>query len=214
MFCQNCGKEISNHAKFCPFCGCAQEAFGRNDTSQPLYSEKEEQNGYQYGTGGDMSRQPDTCRDAAPSMQQFPMKWYHFVIWVQLFLASVFAFFTAFQYFTGGHYGEGAAELVYSYYGSGLKILDMIMAVCCVASIVWALYARQQLKNFRRQAPRVYIGYLCFYATMTIGYLIGASAITKEFLLDTENVTNLITTIIMIVLNKIYFKKRASLFVQ
>lgn len=44
--------------------------------------------------------------------------------------------------------------------------------------------------------------------------IIAVSAITQEFLLSTANVTNFITTIIMIVLNKIYFGKRASLFIQ
>lgn len=88
------------------------------------------------------------------------------------------------------------------------------MTVCSAAGIVWALYARQQLKNFRQQAPGTYIGYLCFNAATTIGYLIAVSVITQEFLLSTANVTNLITTIIMIVLNKIYFGKRASLFIQ
>ena len=84
------------------------------------------------------------------------------------------------------HYGEGVAELVYYYgNGSGLEIIDMLMAVCCVASVVWALYARQQFKNFRRQAPGIYIGYLCFNAATTIGYLIAVSAITQEFLLST-----------------------------
>lgn len=68
----------------------------------------------------------------------------------------------------------------------GSLILTVIPCrLCSVVGIVWVLYACQQFKNFRRQATGIYMGYLCFNAVTTIGYLIVVSAITQEFLLST-----------------------------
>lgn len=218
MFCQHCGKESEDNNKFCPYCGqpVQQTAMPeQNGAAQQFYSASGEQNQQQYGTGGYSPQSSYTynATPAAPFSQQLPMKWYHFVIWFQLFASALASVYSAFMYFTGAHYGEGNAELVYLFYGNGLRILDIVMGICSVICIAWAIYARQQLRHYKRQAPTVYITYLGFNAVIVIVYLVFVLAITQEFLLDVKNVTNLVTSIVMIVLNRVYFQKRSSLFV-
>lgn len=219
MFCQHCGKESEDNNKFCPYCGQPIQPTvmpDQNGASQQFYTAQGEKNQQQYGTGG-YSPQSSYTYNTAPAAtfsQQPPMKWYNFVIWVQLFVSALVSLYNAVQFFTGAQYGEGSADLVYLFYGNGLKILDIVMGICSVICIGWAIYARQQLRHYKRQAPMVYIVYLGFNAATVIVYVVCFSVIVQEFLLDATNMINLVTNIVMIVLNVVYFQKRSSLFVQ
>lgn len=218
MFCQHCGKESEETNRFCPYCGQpVQQSSIPNQKapSQQPYSVSGQQNQQQYGTGGYSPQSSYTYNTtpSAPFSQQLPMKWYNFVIWFQLFVSALFSLYNAVRYFTGAHYGEGSAELVYFFYGNGLKVLDIVMGICSVICIGWAIYARQQLRHYKRQAPMIYIVYLGFNVVTTIVYLVCISVITQEFLLDVRSMANLAGNIVMIVLNVVYFQKRSSLFV-
>ena len=94
----------------------------------------------------------------AAAQQPMKMKWFKFVIWVQLFLAALSSLYTAFSLFTGSAY-LGSADTIYSYY-PGLKASDMT-------------------------------GYNMF--TLNV-------------------IVSLVSSVVMIVLNNIYFNKRKELF--
>lgn len=118
MFCQHCGKESEETNRFCPYCGQPVQQSSipnQNAPSQQPYSVSGQQNQQQYGTGGYSPQSSYTYNTtpSAPFSQQLSMKWYNFVIWFQLFVSALFSLYNAVRYFTGAHYGEGSAELVY-----------------------------------------------------------------------------------------------------
>lgn len=113
---------------------------------------------------------------------------------------------------TGGIY-SGLASLVYAYYPA-LKIVNILFGIIFLALAAFSVYVALQLKGFKKGAPQLlmylYIAALAvaiLYAILNliiVGSLSGLSTIIIE----------IIVSIVMIILNKIYFDKRKHLFVN
>ena len=206
MICPSCGKPIPDQSKFCPSCGATvQGAPGQ----QPV----------------PYNPQPN-----------LPMKWYKFVIWVQLFLAALYALSYAVRLFTGTAYGK-ETELYYEMY-DGLRAADIVFGLMYVGVIVLAIYVRQQLAGFKKGAPEHYLRFIIIGNAMEIARTLVAAVIVVTTVTDAvpgltfsdvigimaddpdvqsgliQLVLSLIMVIGMYVLNKIYFDKRAHLFVH
>lgn len=123
--------------------------------------------------------------------------------------------FNTITYFTGLHYGSATdAALVYNYYGMKLKVLDICFAILYLIAFVFAILVRQKLAHFKLKAPQWYIGFLIYTLVLNILYLILASILIGVPLLDAALIGNLVGSVVMIVINWIYFNKRASLFIN
>lgn len=143
------------------------------------------------------------------------MKWYKFVIYFQLFAAVVMAVGSGVMFFQGTHYNTDGinASMVYSLY-SELKILDVIVGFSqfCIAG--FAIYTRQMLRYFKRQGPSLYLAFMILNAIITFVYLLMVSVITGMALFNLSMLLILLSYVVVIVLNCVYFGKRRSLFIN
>lgn len=139
------------------------------------------------------------------------MKWYKFVIYVQLFLSALINLYTAVMDFTGGNYGS-EADMVYAYYG-GLKVLDVLMGIVSLALAVLALIVRQKLKNYKADGPKWYISLLAFSIIVSVAYMLLVYLVTGVQVLDSSIVVSLVGNVILLTANKKYFDNRKDLFI-
>ena len=176
--------------------------------------------------------QPAPYQQPVPYVAQpaLPMKWYKFVIWVQLFLSALVSVGSALLLLTGAQYGHDS-DLAYSMIG-GLRVVDIIFAA------VFAIYVRQRLAGFKKGAPELYLRFIIIANVISISYnlivvWLAVSTLTRflpganffdalGMLLESSStqaslfqlVVSVIAVIVMYFLNRTYFNKRAHLFVN
>lgn len=142
------------------------------------------------------------------------MKWYKFVIYVQLFLSAILNMFNAASFCTGLQYGSrSGAEQVYAYYG-GLKWLDILMGLCSFALAVLAIVVRQKLYHYKMDGPKWYIKLLVLDFILSLAYIILAYMLTRIVALDASMMIQLVISAALILANKKYFDNRMDLFVN
>ncbi len=188
MYCYKCGAENENTAKFCRACGA------------------------------DLSTAQAPHQPSIPAQQDPALKmgWYKFLIYFSLFAGAVLNVFDAISLLTGGIYG-GEAELVYSVF-DGLKSLDAFIGITTLGLAGMCIYTRFRLSGFYKNGPMMLnITYIASLAVNLI-YIIGVSSIVPDILSDastvSSEVSSMITAIVMIFANTVYFKKRSHLFVN
>ena len=206
MFCRFCGKEIPEGGKFCINCGRSIE-----NTETP------EQSGQQV-----INPMPESAYRSVSSAAEYPMKWFKFLIYFQLFANAVIMLFTAISSIFGLQY-DGDAELVY-YVAPGLKVVDVIYGIVCLGLMAGAIVVRQKLAHYRKNAPVLYIGFVTVGSVISLIYTFAAVAVTGAIspyapgeslvLISGAVLGTLIGAGIVIPLNYIYFKKREELFIN
>lgn len=202
-FCNKCGVQIENeNAQFCTNCGAQIGASITNSTS--IYGQQ----------------QPKPSYIPAEPVMQYKMKWFKFLIYFALFLGAFVNLVFGFNYISGGIYfsqsnGQVTADTVYSVYGMGLKALDVIYGIVMLALAGFGIYTRSRLAKYKANAPMcVYVLYGAGTA-LTFVYNIALLAVTGLNQIFTVNsITSLITAVVVILLNRKYFSKRASLFIN
>lgn len=144
---------------------------------------------------------------------QHPMKWFKFIIYVQLFLNVVFLGFQGVSFITGMQYGANA-DLIYAYYGNALKAFDILCGFMYLALSIFAFYTRTQLAKFKKNGPKCYLIFWGTQEVVAIIYAICIIVITQQFVLLPTLFAGLLGTVISICLYYVYFKKRKDLFVN
>ncbi|MCD8222658.1 MAG: hypothetical protein LUD07_10870 [Clostridiales bacterium] len=193
MYCIKCGAPLKYPVRFCPMCG------------EPILS------GYD-----SFEKQPAAGRRQIYTYENHaPMKWFKFVIWVQLFLTAFVSLGCACGYLSGMYSKINTGyHMPYSYF-RGLRLLDIIIGIIYLLLAAADIYTRFQLSGFKRIAPRLYIYLLIFNMVIPMLYLVLFHLIVLSKLIVTP--TMIVTVVIdgiMIALNIIYFKKREHLFVN
>ena len=191
MLCQYCGTKLADDTVTCPYCGAVLAAAPGAEAPGTM----------------EMPKKP-----VIPLAPAHPMKWFKFVIWVQLFLSALISLSSAVSMFSGSLY-LGAADRVYSIY-PGLKVIDILAGVVFLALAAFAIYIRQQLAHYKENGPKFYLILLVIAAAETFLYALAATIIVGANMFSIRTVIALIFGVVMIVLNNIYFKKRAELFVN
>lgn len=236
MFCPNCGKQIPDQSVFCPSCGTRVQAAAPQQPGAPQASMPQQPDAPQPPAPTGM--QPTPYQQPVPYVAQpaLPMKWYKFVIWVQLFLSALVSAGSAFLLLTGAQYG-GDSDLAYSMIG-GLRVVDIIFALAQIGIAVFAIYVRQQLAGFKKGAPELYLRFIIIANVVSISYnlivvWLAVSTLTRflpganffdalGMLLESSStqaslfqlIVSVIAVIVMYFLNRTYFNKRAHLFVN
>lgn len=192
--CPKCKTEVSTGVWFCPNCGAPLS----EDAPLTVPS-----GGY------------------APTQNELGMKWFKFIIYFQLFANVLFRIINGIQVLTGIIYdtdvftGEGfetiTSEMIYSSF-PGLYPTNVIYGILTLALAAYAIYVRQQLAHYHQGAPKKYLTFLVLNLGLELVYLAAASIILGEWALDAEIALNMITAVILLVVNYIYFKNRAHLF--
>ncbi len=155
---------------------------------------------------------------SAPSPDDYSMKWHKFLIYFALWLSAVLNIVSAFGYFTGSAYNASGASAsrVYSTF-PGLKGVDIFMGICLLAIGVMALVTRFALAGYKQNGPKMLLILYGINLVVPVLYLILASTTTGlsiAQLTGTSTWTSLITSLVMIFANKVYYDKRAALFVN
>lgn len=99
--CNNCGNQISDGQLTCPVCGAYTGAGAQANNQTPQQNMYNQQDMY-----NQTPQQPQ---------KELGMKWFHFVIYFQLFVSALVGLWNGFQLLTGRIYGENT-DRVYSYF--------------------------------------------------------------------------------------------------
>ena len=193
-YCQYCGKEIHVGVgdKFCPECG------------KPIGT-----------TSKTVERKPKKAVDVSAQRKktEYPMKWYYFIIYVQLILGVVALVATGALYISGQYlemYHDALFKAWVYAKVPGLRYMDIIIGVVNLAFIPVYLITRQKLVKFKKDAPKWYMGIL-------IGNLVSyvLTNVSTAMYAELDYVScggSIVTSIVLIIANYIYFNKRKALF--
>ena len=189
--------------------------------------------------GGDISTPEPYQQSTMPksATPQLGMKWYKALL-VILWLSIISDFISGAMYFTGIIY-QGYAEKVYDIMPS-LLTLDRVSGVFCFAMVIFTFIVWLELKKYKKMAPKLvtimYIlntVYLIAY-TFILYSVIDSAGITiiygdkyiqgmyeyqeyldlSEVAFSASDLVSIIVSIVMTVVNYIYFHKRTDLFVN
>ncbi len=190
MFCSKCGVQIDSNAAFCPSCGAPTQTAGQSAASpRPEVSPIE--------------------------TNQLPMKWFKFLIYFSLFAGAVLNALTGIQLITGAHY-DGQKDLVYQVF-ENLQTLDIIIGLAMLALAVFAIYTRIRLAGYYKNGPKllnlVYLGGVIVNLLYIVGLYIVVPAVAETLDL-TSTISSCVTSLIMVIVNREYFRKREALFVN
>lgn len=206
-----------------------QSTYGQNTSpyGQSRYGQNTSPYGhspYQQGRPAYMNNNPTVTSQRSHSKpcpgyaSDYPMAWFKFLIYFMLFANAAINIFTAVTYLTGSVYlGEDMTmsdvEALYMFYPTA-KMIDVIYGVLLIALAAYAIFTRFQLSGFKRRGPFLFI--LMYVLNLVIGLLYGISIM---FTFETgllgfiSFVPSIITSVVMIFVNVVYFRKREELFV-
>ena len=206
-----------------------QSQYGQNTSSygQSQYGQNTSPYGhspYQQGRPAYMNNNPTVTSQRSHSKPcpgyagDYPMAWFKFLIYFMLFANAAINIFTAVTYLTGSIYLDGDmtmsdVEVLYMFYPTA-KMIDVIYGVLLIALAAYAIFTRFQLSGFKRRGPFLFI--LMYVLNLVIGLLYSISIM---FTFETgllgfiSFVPSIITSVVMIFVNVVYFRKREELFV-
>ena len=222
MFCKYCGRQIADGSLFCP--GCGNRLDSAQEQTPPAQQTPPSQPGsypnYTPTTpppaGGYRPNGGYQSPNNAANFSGYPMGWYKFLIYFALFASCVLNALSAIGMFSGMIYGD-ASGLVYAIFG-GLRIVDILYGLVMAAMAVLAILTRQKLAQFRKDGPTYLLMLYVINMAVSVIYLILVTIIVGDMVLTGEVMGQylliIVVSIVMIVVNNIYFKKRASLFVN
>ena len=165
------------------------------------------------------SLQPqEQTNQETPDTNVYPMKWFKFVIYFQLFCNALYNVFYGYRYITGQVYGEiynvEKSTLIYATWPS-LKTMDVLLGIIAILLAVFAIYVRFRLSAFRGNGPKMYLIFLLLNAVISFIYVIASNAIIGGNATDYISGLSPFAFIVpLIIANYQYFKKRASLFIN
>lgn len=220
MFCPACGKQVNDEFQFCPHCGGALPRL--SDSVPPMtqyYVGEREDGGEAPPAGAPSGAAPQTvsagARAVVSDTPALGMKWYKFVIYVQLFLGVAGATLGALVYFVG------QPNSLYYSITEGIQALDTLMGVLFVALAVLSVYVRMGLAHYRKDAPLHYLVLNGVSFALPMLYASAFETVANWGIgsrlhvpIDGVSVTMLLMGVGFIVANKRYFDRRAHLFVN
>lgn len=196
MKCPYCGGEVSGDV--CNSCGAPvdRQASQPSAVNQPNYSHQNTQNSA-----------------ADRNSDEKSMLWYYLLIFFVLFAGAAFNLIGAVRSFTGANYGAKAGY-IYSAY-SGLRYADIAMGGCCLLLAVIAVFARFALAGYKKSGPKLLYFYYILNIIAGVGYNVYVGILLNGYgnaTLTAGAVVPIIASVIVLVVNVIYFGKRKSMF--
>lgn len=237
MFCKNCGTELKDGASFCPRCGTPVSQRANPDGVQAREGWPKSGISWRGARGG----------GNGAAAGGFQMHWHQFVTTVGLLGTAVVYLVFAIRTILGSAYLDQSIRMtrsmardqgfslpkaavsqikdafsvkdVWDSMGS-LKGVDILIIICWFAMLVAAFFIRQQLVQYKRNAPRyftIYIvagGGIYFLHSLVRQIICNAEAEMSgvHFNFMVVPVIGLILAVAAAYLNHIYYVRRAALF--
>lgn len=213
MFCPKCGAQISDGVTFCAYCGSPVQPTNNAQPGNPQapvspYNQYPQSNQYP-----PYNQYPQN-NQYAPS-NQLPMNWFKFLIYFSLFAGAVLNVISGLQLFTGAHYG-GVADYVYAVF-DGLQAVDVLVGLGMIALAAFGIYTRFRLAGYRKNGPKMLTYTYLAGLILSLLYLIAVHIVVPEIAGEvnfTSYIISAVTSVIMVFVNREYFRKRAALFVN
>lgn len=183
LFCQQCGYPLEKTQQVCPHCG------------KSLIDKK---------------RKQDRANGAQVEVYECGMKWYNFLIYFSLFAGAAVNAVLAILYFTGAIY-LGNSETVYDVFPA-MNVLDIFYGLALVGLAIMGFVVRSSLKAKESVGPKLLCALYILSMVIEILYILIGSSVIGESMFDFTIVISIITDIVMIIANGIYFKNRKHLF--
>lgn len=144
------------------------------------------------------------------------MKWYKFVIYVQLVFAFFMQLLSAYLVLSGNSYFEGNRNITQEIYAivPSLRYVDIFFGIAGIAMAIFSVYVRQKLVNFKLNAANFYLFFLISSLFITIIYNGLVTIVSGSIAFDSIFFVSSLETILLIYFNNIYFKKRKHLFIN
>lgn len=235
--CPNCNTACDDALVLCPRCGT------RLPAAQPPYGQQRPPQGqqpYGYGQQPPQGQQPYGYGQQPygygqqPFPQQKPqaipglgMNWFKFIIYFQLFAAALGNLILGIVMLTGNQYNTeygNISEIMYLMFPS-LKTLDIFVGICMILLAAGCIFARMRLAGFYANGPKLYLCVLAASIAVNLIYIVAFFVIFGDVIqglgLDgaaleivSQFVGMMIGYVILVIVNSIYFKKRAQLFTK
>lgn len=194
MYCSRCGENNDNSAKFCRKCGAP---LVQNQNNAPI-RENLQMNTY------------------TTSQKTQGMKWYKFIIYVQLILLPLSEIVNCYLTFSKKKLGD-YTYYIYSF-SPGIRMLDIFSCLAGIVILVAAIYVRMQLAGFKKGAPQKYLLLLVGQTARGIIYILGLSVLLNDIsgigYSTSFEWLQIVSLIVMVIVNHIYFDKRKQYFVK
>ena len=204
MFCTKCGNQVPDGQKFCSACGNPMAP--AQQPRQPQYGQPQQQ--YQQPQYG----QPQ-YQQAAPAA--LGMGWFKFLIYFALFAGAVLNVIAAITSLTGAQYtyaGQNMSEIVYATF-PGLQAVDLIYGIVIIALAVLQVLCRFRLAGFYKNGPMLLVLIYVVNFVSSIIYIIACSTMVEGIDIS-STIPSLVMSVVMAVVNYVYFKKREHLFTR
>lgn len=143
------------------------------------------------------------------------MRWFEFIIYIQLFLNMALNLFNAVNLISGNIYRTRGLEAVavYDMY-PGMQMLDKLRGIMYLAFIVFVIIVRQRLAKYKKNGPQLYLAFLVVQM-LVLGIVFDFIA---YLMIQNGNFASIIRSVVLFgivfVGNKIYFNKRKDLFIN
>lgn len=211
MFCSNCGAQVSDQAKFCSSCGQPiQQQSQQPQPAQASYGQQSYQQSY-----AQPSYSPASHAPVAP-LAPLPMNWHKFLVYFALWAGALYNLFVGIRAVTGSQYGS-ASKYIYRYVPA-LKAPDKIFGIAVLAMAVMGVITAINLLSYKALGPKLVCNLYLVGGCITLIYVIWASSILSDYGASVEDVitsaiVSLVIDVLMFIANKVYYGKRASMFV-
>lgn len=216
MYCPNCGTQLPDGSRFCTNCGTS--------LAQPEQPQQEQyqQPQQQYQQPQQQQYQPyQPYPQGYAPMDRFggvPMKWHKFLAYFAMWFSALGNLIMGIQCLTGSQYGSSVdARLVYQVFPS-LKTADVLYGIILIATAVLAAYTAYSLLKLKKGAPSLLTVLYVVNAVASILYIIMVISANGDYTdvseLISTAVVGVITSIVMIIINRVYYGKRMQFFVN
>lgn len=205
MICKFCGQEVEDNSTFCQNCGA--------NLSEKEPSEKDEF----FTPEVDTSTSSEVIVEQAKPAR--PMKWFKFLIYFLLFASAVLNVISGLGQITGSVYADAAegitAQMVYDVF-PGLKPIDIFVGIMTIGLGVFAIVVRFFLAKYKKVAPTLLLFLYIASCAINVIYCIAVLLVVPDMFLTaiSQMISSTIVSVIMIIVNKVYFDKRKELFIN
>ena len=116
---------------------------------------------------------------------------------------------------TGKVYGlsGGSAELVYTVFRD-LKSIDVVFGVLMLGLAAFIIFTRFQLSGYKKRGPLFL--YLSYGSNIVVSgiYMLAVKGVIGQSVANSGTSASMFASIVMLIINIIYFNKRKELFVN